>query len=203
MNARLLELRERLEAQYDDLSPRDRRLAIALAVLVVVSLVSFYTLTLHRIIADRASRVAEAKLQLGQAIEMATIYGELAGKVEAAEAQMANFQPTQVNTYLERWAATAGVSEGLRGVRETGKQSVGDYTETDYRVEVQRTDLDGIVRFLHAIETSPYPIKVRAATFNTIEAQGERKIDLGLDLAVYFKAAEKPAAREPREEEGG
>ena len=57
---------------------------------------------------------------------MSAEYATLDGRIRAAEARMATFRPTQVNTYLESWATEAGVSDSLSKVSETGKRELDD-----------------------------------------------------------------------------
>jgi hypothetical protein len=182
----LRELPARFQEQLETMSPRDRMLALVLVCGVALSFVGGVTWFLHGILEDKASRVRTAKENLAQVEEMGAQYTTLRAKIDAAEKRMGEFRSGQVNTYLENWANQTGVGTGLRQVKPGETQSVGDYKESEYRVDVQQADLDGIIKFLYAIETSPYPIRVKAAQFS-VTGGNNRFIDLGLELLTYEK----------------
>jgi type II secretory pathway component PulM len=184
---RIRELRARLSEQLEALSTRDRNLFTGLVLGVATVFVGLVTWSLLGVLDDRASRVRTAKDNLNTAQELATEHAILAAKVAAAEARMGEFRPTQVNTYVESWASEAGVLAGLKEVRETSSQTVGTFRERDYRVDIQGIPLDGVVRFLYRVETSPYPIKVRAARFKVRDPRRERTLDLDLELSTFSK----------------
>lgn len=187
MIERFEELRERLQEQYEALSPRDQLLALGLVSGLALVLAAMFTFSLHNVVVDKASRVRAAKDNLEIALDMAVEHGVLSGKIAAAEARMQTFRPSQVNTYLETWANNAGVLSGLKKVQETGTDAVGNYKERSYQVDVQRAELEGLVRFLYAIETSPYPVRVKQASFHVVESRDERLLDLNLELVTYAK----------------
>lgn len=188
--SRFSALQARLQEQLEAMSARDRTLALILVCVVAVFGVFGVTWGLHGVLEDVASRVRLAKDNLGEAEKLAGEYEALQAKLQAAEARMGEFKPAQMNTYIETWANNAGVGTGIRKVDETGTETVGDFKERTYRVDLQRADLDGVVKFLYAIETSPYPIKVRNAQFSVVDVKDERFIDLGLELVAYSKEDE-------------
>jgi hypothetical protein len=178
---------EWLDEQMESMSTRDRHLATGFVAVLAVLLVGVITWQLQSVIADRASRVILAKENLVAAQELADEYGGLREKVEAAESRMGEFKPDSMNTYLEAWAAQAGVAANLNSIQPMDTKSVGDFQQRDFRVQIKDGDLGGVLRFLHAIEVSPYPIKVRSAEFAVSEVQRERMIDLNLDLETFSK----------------
>jgi hypothetical protein len=186
MNERLKAIRAQIQDQYEALSARDQRLALALVLGLALAVVGVFTWTLHGVIEDKASRVRASKESLAMVMELSVEHGQLAAKIAAAEARMGQFRASQVNTYLETWATLAGVNEGLR-VQEIASDVVGDYKERTYRVNVQKAELDGVVRFLYAIETSPYPIRIQTSTIRVVDTRDNRVLDLGLELVAYSK----------------
>jgi hypothetical protein len=186
MNERLADLSRRLTEQFEAMTARDRLYAMALGVMLAVLFTGGITYFLHGILEDSASRVRAAKENLAQVEELSAKYQALQVKIDAAEQRMGQFRTGQVNTYLETWAGTAGVLPGLKQVKPGETQTVGDYKESEYRVDLQNADLDGVVRFLYAIETSPYPIRIKAAQFS-VSGGSNRFIDLGLELLTYEK----------------
>ncbi|HMV66954.1 MAG TPA: hypothetical protein PKA64_08900 [Myxococcota bacterium] len=187
MITRLEELQARVQEQLEAMSVRDRTLALILASGLTVVAVVLVTWGLHGVLEDVASRVRLAKENLGQAEELAEDYRGLSAKLQAAEARMSQFRPAQMNTYIETWANNAGVGTGIRKVDETGTETVGDFKERTYRVDLQRADLKGVVKFLYAIETSSYPIRIRNAQLSVVDTRDDRLIDLGLELVAYSK----------------
>ncbi|MFM2161313.1 MAG: hypothetical protein RLZZ383_825 [Pseudomonadota bacterium] len=182
---------ERLREQVQTMSSRDRKLALGLVVALVFAALAGATYGLHRALVDQASRVEAAVGNLRDARDLAAQYAALRGKIDAAESKMASFRPTQLGTYLETWAQDAGVREGLRAPSESGSQTVGAYKEREYRVELQEVTLEGALRLLHAIETSPYPILVRSAAWAAVNAKdGPRKINLRLQLVTFARDEE-------------
>jgi type II secretory pathway component PulM len=179
-------IRAQFQEQYEALSARDQRLALGLVIGVVLVLAGVFTWTLHRQIEDKASRVRSAKESLAMVMELSVEHDQLAAKIAAAEARMGQFRASQVNTYVETWATLAGVNEGLR-VQEIASDVVGGYKERTYRVNVQKAELDGLVRFLYAIETSPYPIRIQTSTIRVVDTRDNRVLDLGLELVAYSK----------------
>jgi hypothetical protein len=174
-----------ISEQLEAMSTRDRNLATGLAAGLVLLLAGAMTWSLQSMIADHASRVVLAKQNLMSVREMALEYEDLQARLAAAEEGMGAFQADSMSTYLDTWAAQAGVS--LRNVQETDAAVVGNFKERDFRVEVERAELGGVLQFLHAIETSPYLIKVRSANFKVKEVKRERTIDLDLDLRTFSK----------------
>jgi hypothetical protein len=185
--SRLDDLRGRAQEQLDTLSPRDRTLAIGLTSAVAVLAVGGLVWFLHGVLDDKASRIRAAKDNLVEAQKLATQHEALRVKIDAAESKMGAFRPTQLGTYLETWAQNAGVLGGLKSPDEIGSQVVGDYREREYRVQVQRADLDGVLQFLYAIESAPYPIKVKSSSFAVVTVKDERFIDLNVQLVTYAK----------------
>ena len=186
MNERLQHLRDQIEEQYEALSARDQALALALVVGVALVAALGFSWFLHGIIEDRGSRVRSAKADLTEAMELAVEHQRLQAKISAAESQMGEFRPSHVNTYLEGWADEAGVGAGLR-VQEVGSEVVGLYKERTYRVNVQRAELSGVVKFLLKIENSKYPIRIKNSTFRAVDAREARFLDLSLELVTFAK----------------
>lgn len=187
MKDRIEALLDRVVEAVEDLPPRDRKLALALLALAAFVLVGGAAFGLKSVIDDRASRVVAVKDHLVEAQDLATEYELLKAKLGDVETRMGQFKASQVSTYLEGWAGTAGVLPTLKEVRETGAETVGAYRKRTYRVEFADADLAGLVKFLHAVETSPYPMKVRSARFKAEDRREERPIDLQLELVTFSR----------------
>lgn len=183
---RITALLDRVVETLEDLSPRDRRLALVLLALLALFVVGSVTWGLQGVLGDRASRVREAKEHLVEAQDLASEYEALRLRLGNVEERMSQFKAGQMYTYVEGWAGQAGVAQRLE-VRETGSEVVGDYKKREYRVAIQEAPLDGLVRFLHAVETSPYPIQVRTAKLKARSRRDERPVDLELELVTFSK----------------
>lgn len=176
---------DRVVEAIEDLSQRDRRIALILLSLVTLVLLGGVTWGLQSVLADRASRVVAVKDHLIEAQDLGAEYEQLAARLGDVEARMGQFKPTQVNTYLEGWANASGVV--IKEVRDVGAEEVGGYRKRDYRVEIMDAELSALVKFVHAIETSPYPIQVRTARFKAKDRKEGRPLDLQLELVTFSR----------------
>jgi hypothetical protein len=181
----------RLSAWFNDeldrLPARQRHIALGVVSLLAVLFVGVITWKLQGVIADRASRVILAKENLVAAQALAVEHQALAEKIAAAEARIGPFKPDSMNTYLETWATQTGVASNLKNIQPRESKTVGDFLERDFRVDVEQAELSSLLRFLHMIEVSDYPIKVRSAEFRVREFKRERVLDLSLDLETFSK----------------
>lgn len=189
IRATLASLRE----QIDTLSPRDRMLATGLIAVVALAFAGLVVWGARGLVEDAVSRLEVAHARLDEVRGDVATQRVLAARLAAAEERMAQFKPSQMNTYVEGWATASGVLAQLKEVRETGTEVVGGYRERAYRVELDDADLPGVVKFLYAIETAPFPAKVRNATFNARDDRRNetRVIDLELEVVTYAIAEEE------------
>lgn len=176
-----------LGEQFEAMPSRDRWLAVSLAGIVALVAVVGVTWSVKRAQDERASQVTTAKENLRDAQAFAEDYALLSARLEAAEARMGQFRPSQINTYISQWATQAGLSTNLQGIREGGTRTVGGFRERTYTVEINDAELGGLVRFLYALETAPYPIRVRNASFKAQDRRDTRPIDLDLEVLAYTK----------------
>ncbi len=182
------DLRANLREQIDTLSPRDRNLAIGLMAGIAIILVGVIAWSLKSNLDSRASRVQAVADNLQLVLEMEQEYAGVQARIEAAEKRMETFNPAQFNTYIETWATSAGVAEGLKGVRETDSQVVGNYREREYNVELSKMPVDATLKFLYALETSGYPIEVRTARFKVHESRRDgRTMNVVMEVVTYAK----------------
>lgn len=184
---RIRELLQWLSEQIEAMSARDRLLASILVSVLMAVVVGGVTYGVHGVLADMSSRVDAARANLADTREMAAEYRIVKAKLDAAEQRMGEFDPNQMNTYLSRWTTQAGMATSSLKIDPAGVQTVGSFQERSYKVDVADAQLEGLVRFLLALETSPYPIKVRTAEFKVDTVRGERMIDLALELVAYDK----------------
>ncbi len=175
--------------QLEAMSPRDRLLFTALVSGLGVALAAAIVFGAYNLVQDANSRLSVARDRFVDAQDLADEQAVLAAKLAAAEARMDQFDPSQAATYVERWAQEAGVADNLKEVRETATAAVGAFRERDYRVELDDALLPNVVKFLYALESAPFPVRVRNATF---KARSDRKseqrlMDVELEVVTYSR----------------
>ncbi len=185
---RIRSMMDNLRDQFEAMTPRDRTLATALVASVTLVVAGGITWTLKGILNDLAANVIAAKADLAHAQEMSGEFSVVNAKLKAAEQRMGQFHSDQISTYLEDWAKTARMPT-MNTVKKTGEETQGRYRERDYHVDIDNAELGAVVSFLYAVETSPYPIRVKGAKFRADGTGDARTMDVGLDLVTYDKPA--------------
>lgn len=175
--------------QFDAMRPRDRWLATGLAATLALLVAVGIVFGAYSLVQDARSRLEVARERLADVSELAAEQETLAAQLSAVEARMDKFNPSQVATYVESWATQSGVKPQLKEVRETSSTTVGEYRERDYRIELDDASLPNIIKFLYAMETAPFPVRVRTASF---KARKDRRaettvIDLTVDMITYSR----------------
>lgn len=184
---RLRAFLDNLRDQFEAMTPRDRTLATALVATITLGFAGGVTWYLKGVLNDLAASVISAKADLAHTQEMSGEYSVVAAKLKAAETRMGAFHSNQVRTYLEDWAKGVGMLPQLKEVKEVGTETQGSYRQRDYHVEIDNAELGSIVEFLYSVETSPYPIRVKAAKFRADGVGDSRTLDVGLDLITFDK----------------
>lgn len=177
--------RDQVQTQLDNMSPRDRRLAtglLAFLMLVVVYLTWSQVSSRLSAMQSDLDRVATVRDRI--ALMMAE-YEVAEAEVTQSEDRLSRFQGQQVTTFVEAKASEAGIRDELRAVDPTENEVIGNIKQSTYKIQVQRASLDGIVQFLHALETDEFPIVVSSARFKTNFVKGERLISLDLEVVAY------------------
>ncbi len=171
--------------QWEGLSTRDRNLLTGLGVFFALMFAGFVAWSLLGTLDDQASRVRTAKENLLMIQEMKGEYVAQMQRIQTAEAQMKQYGDQAVSAFVEQIATQEGVGEGLEKVPETGKETIGQFRQTSYKVELKRVPLEGALGFLYSLETSDFPIRVKSATFRTTLVKREKFVDLNLELQAY------------------
>lgn len=175
--------------QLDAMSRRDRMLLTGLVSGLALLIALFILRSAYGVVEDANSRLAVARERLVDVRDLVEDQRGLAKRIAAVEAQMERFDPSQTATYVERWAQETGVAQNLKEVRERGSNIVGAYRERDYRVELDKADLKSVLRFLHAIETAEFPVRIRTAS---LKARDDRRvemrmIDLDIEIVTFSR----------------
>lgn len=171
--------------QLEAMSSRDRNLLAGTAMFMAVVVVGLITWTLLGLLDNEAARVREAKENLAVIQLLKEDYLVEAARIEAAEAKLKEYGAQAVTAFVEQIALREGVAEGLTAVPEVSREVVGSIRTTGYKMELKKVSLQGAVGFLHSLETSEFPIRVKSATFKTVLVRREKLIDMNLELLAY------------------
>lgn len=174
-----------IQAQLDSLSPRDRKLLTGLVIGGLLAFAVFLWWTISGSIESRAADVRRVRDTQAQLELMFAEYGQAAIKVQAAEERLAQYQGQQVTTFVEELASRASVRDQLRAVDEQGSELVGNIMQTNYKVDIQKVELQNALDFLYELETSGFPVAVQTAQFKTAFVRREKRINLTLELVAY------------------
>jgi type II secretory pathway component PulM len=176
-----------LASQWDAMTPRDRKLLGVLVAFFSVVGLGLTLFLLKGVIDDRAQRVQDAQDSLDVLTAMADEYEAANRKVQAGEADLSKYADKPMSAYLEEAARDASLSENLTAVNEQGTEVVGKLRQTRYKVELKKIPLDKKygLEFVHAIETSGYPLRIDLARFKTVMVSGDKQIDMTLELTGF------------------
>ena len=185
-------------AAYENLNERERRLVLALGV-VLVLLVVFLPLYL---LTSSVSDIEEENQQIRDALrEISQHSGELAeweAQREAAERQYQNPAPP-LGSFLEAKAREAGYDRPLEVTDQPEKVESG-FTRRNTRASLPNVDLRTAVEMMTAIENSPYPVAIERLHIEHFQAGDRYNIQLGVVAFDKNRAARGAAAADGEEE---
>ena len=174
-----------IERQLEALSPRDRKLLMGLVCAgVTIGLVMLWY-SLYSVLDSKASRVRAAKTNLAQISQMSADYNIAATKLAAQENRLREYASKPVSAHIEELATAQGILDSLRTVNETNSETVGNFKQISYQVELKGVGYEPAMAFLHALETSGYPASVETAEFQSTTVKREKKLNLNLELVVF------------------
>jgi type II secretory pathway component PulM len=179
-------LRAAMEAQLDAMTPRDRKLLAGLVVFFGLVLSTFVVISVRGTLSGEQQRLdaAEDTLQLVEL--MAAEHANASAKIAAAEERLKQYKGQPASAFLERVAGEAGLREQFT-VTQQGSEDVDGLKQTSFRVELRKVQIRSATEFVHAVETSGYPITVDLARFRTATLSGTegKVIDLTLELTAF------------------
>ena len=174
-----------IERQLEALSSRDRKLLMGLVCAgVTIGLVMLWY-SLYSVLDSKASRVRAAKTNLAQISQMSADYNIAATKLAAQENRLREYASKPVSAHIEELATAQGILDSLRTVNETNSETVGNFKQISYQVELKGVGYEPAMAFLHALETSGYPASVETAEFQSTTVKREKKLNLNLELVVF------------------
>lgn len=81
-------------------------------------------------------------------------------------------------------------------MREKGTTTEGTLEDKTYGVELSKLSLQQLVEFLHEVETSRYPLKIRNAKVKTQTLAGQKVLNVTLEVSA-FRLVEAAAGGTP------
>lgn len=169
--------------QYEAMSPRDRRLLAGLAGFFALVFCLLLYFVLSGALDDKASRVRAQKDALELIQVAAAEYNDAAQRIEAAEARLRRYQGQNFKPFVEQEASKLGVQMGP--ITDQGSEVLGSVKQTTFKVELKKMELEVCLDFLHALETSGYPLHVEMAKFKRITSREEKLINLTLEVVAF------------------
>ena len=174
-----------IERQLEALTPRDRKLLIGLVCAGVTVGLFVLWYSLYSVLDSKASRVRAAKTNLAQISQMSVDYNVAAAKLTAQEDRLREYASKPVSAHIEELATAQGILDALRTVNETNSETVGNFKQISYQVELKGVGYEPAMAFLYALETSGYPASVETAEFQSTTVKREKKLNLNLELVVF------------------
>lgn len=173
-----------IEAQYEALSPRDRRAIGVLGLFMSVVFVGGLMFTLKTSMDARAESIRLAKVALGNQHALIERHYDAMAIIDAAEKRVKEYEGQAVSTFLEKIATKTAVSEEMSVNKQTSEME-GQVRATRYRVQLRRVGYDKVVAFIYEVEVSGYPVRVESSEIRTQLYKGEKVYNLTLDLVHY------------------
>lgn len=178
-------LRGAIEAQLDAMSSRDKKLLTGLVAFAFAAIAFVTYMFVSSILEDRQARLRSLQDDLDYVTVMAETYQETSAAVAKNEERLRQFSGKSVSAFVEEVAREVGVSEQLQAVNEQGSETVGNLRQTKYKVELKKVTLEQAASFLWEVETRGYPVAVSLARMKTVTTQGEKQLDVTLELVGY------------------
>jgi type II secretory pathway component PulM len=179
-------LRAIVEAQFEAMSPRDRKLLMGLVGFITLVITAIVFLTIRGAIYDKQTKVKAAQDALDYIQVAAAQYTETASKIATAEDKLKEYKGQPASAYLEKVAGDTGLRDQFT-VNQQGSEVVEGLRQTTLRVDLRKIQLASALQFIHTLETSGYPLSINMARFHTGTVSGTegKVIDLTLEVVTY------------------
>lgn len=192
-------VRERFAEAVASMSARDRKLLAGLAVFGVLAVLGGTWWLGSGLVADARSRVSDREDALDQLTTMASQQADAVEQVENIEAELRKHASQDLPSFMEKSAQKTNLATNLSGVREKEVRTEGNLEEKVYGVELAKVSLQQLVEFLHEIETSGYPLRVRSTKTKTVTVAGAKVLNVSMEVSA-FRLVEVEAEPAPAEE---
>jgi len=173
-----------VQAQFDQLSPRDRKLLAGLIAFAGTAFVGFVALSLRSALADKASRIVTQKETYEAMQDLRDEYVVAAATLEASQKRVAELGGKELSAYLEEVARKEQIAEELSVNRQQPEEQ-GGIEQTRYKVELRRVSFDKALLFLWDVENSGYPLRIDSADFKASKSGEDKVIKLVIELTLF------------------
>lgn len=160
------EIWARIEAAWDDLTPRERLAVYAMGAALGLALV--WVLLIQPIQAGRdqaAARVARAENQLAMMKRLRGQYDEIAGRLENVESRIARGPRGNIFTTLETLARNSAVK--IESLEPQAAPAGERYREEKVQVVLKSVTLKQLTQYLDQIERTPQLLSIKALRIRT------------------------------------
>jgi hypothetical protein len=167
------------------MTPRDRLLSIGL---VTTTLLIFFfgaIFFMSKSLASLEETYSQKEYDLSQIILMKAERTEIMARSAEIEVKLREYSSTDLSAFLEQSAKKVSIQNKLNFVRETSVDSDGVLEEKRYSVSLSNLSQEEVAKFLYAIETSGYPLKIRSCNMKTRKKKGEKSLEMTLDIAAF------------------
>ncbi len=177
------------------LSKRERYIVIATALVLAVLAADWYVLT--PLLAERDAMAAKhEKLQRDFDVNQRLLTSRRAlgakwKQIRAGGLQLtASEAESQLLNSLRKWSSDAGITLG--SVKPERQAKLQDMQELTFQAVGSGT-MQSIATFLHRIETTPLPVRIRELQLSS-RNEGTDDLTVQLRISTLYQPEEKPAA---------
>lgn len=175
---------QKVESVLESLSPRDRKLLIGLVFFFLVGAGALGVYGMKGAIDGVKSTITTRQDQVFRAQGLIADNQEIEARVEAAEVVLKDGSEFIIQSYLEREALAAGITQDQIPSIQVRSDAQGTYyTETVVEVQLKKVDLGMVVKFLHAVEYADRPVHVKALRVRT-GRRDRNELDVDIELTV-------------------
>ncbi len=174
-----------ISEQLDNLSARDRTLLLGLVGFMMIVATGLLFFVLRSQLDNKAAQVLAAKNDLQTLTVMQEAYLSAAVEAKQTEARLRKHKSQAVDAFIEKIASDTDVRDVLSAVNQQSSEAMGNIRQTQHKVQLKKSSLEGVVNFIHALETSGFPLKIDNAHLKTVFFKGEKTLDLTLELTSY------------------
>jgi type II secretory pathway component PulM len=181
---------ERARDFWDRISPRERGLVMAAAVIAPLTLVIWLGLAIGDGLSSMQARNDKMRRALAVLADL-----KARGPRQPVDDVVSGMpvEPLSLETYLSNAATTAGFV--LKGTTPRNPVTRNGFTTASVSVNLTDLTLDQLKKFLQEVETKSKYVAVTRMEITRREYKGKDKLDAALEVSTYAKeAAKKPDA---------
>ncbi len=190
ISTRISALQDRIQDAIADMNPRDRNLLGGLVIFGTVLLLGGGFYSMRSSLDSLETRVDDRRDQLRMIGLLAADHAEGEAKAEEIRTTLERYQSQDFSSFMEQAAQKVGVGEQLSSVRKKSESTNDRLQELVYSVKLSKLQQDQLVKILHEVEASGYPVKVRSFKAKTRTSKGEKSLDVDMEVATYKVVAD-------------